>query len=59
MFSIRGVSPGEYSALAWEDIEPGAAENRAFVERYEQRALKVHVGRGDAKSVSLRAIAPD
>jgi hypothetical protein len=55
-FSIRGIPPGEYSVLAWEDVDSQALRNRAFVERFEQRALKVTISRGDMKRVTLTAI---
>jgi hypothetical protein len=55
-FSVRGLRPGEYSVLGWEEVEYGALQNRAFVERFEQRAVKISVGRGEVRRVSLVAI---
>ena len=55
-FSVRGIPPGEYSVLAWEDAHPQALMNRAFVEQFEQRAVKVTIERGGAKKLTLTAM---
>jgi len=56
VFSVIGVPPGEYSVLAWEDVQPQALTNRAFVEQFEQRSVKVTIERGDVKKLTLTAI---
>ena len=55
-FSVKGLAPGEYSAIAFEDADPQALSNRTYVERFEQRAVLVTIERGDAKQVTLTAI---
>jgi len=42
-FSIRGVAPGDYGAIAWEDVEPGAWMNADFLKDFESRAVRVSV----------------
>jgi len=37
-FSLRGVAPGKYRVLAWEDIEPGAFMDPDFVKPYLAKA---------------------
>jgi hypothetical protein len=56
VFSVRGIPPGEYSVLAWEEVDPQALMNRAFVEQFEQRAVKVTIERGDVKMLNVTAI---
>jgi hypothetical protein len=56
MFEILGLEPGDYSALAWDDIEPGAHQNREFVERFEARAVKVTIERGSTREIALSVI---
>jgi hypothetical protein len=56
-FSVKGIPPGEYSVLAWEDVDPQALMNRAFVEQFEQRAVKVTIERGDVRMLNVTAIS--
>ncbi len=42
-FSIRGIVPGEYKLLAWEDVESGAWEDPEFLNQYEDRAEKLTI----------------
>jgi hypothetical protein len=55
-YAVKGIPPGEYSVLAWEDADPQALMNRTFVERFEQRAVKITLGRGDVKELTLTAV---
>ncbi len=50
-FSIKGVRPGRYRVLAWEDLESGAYRDPEFVKPFESRAVAVAVEEnGHAKS---------
>ena len=40
-FQFRGLPPGEYRMLAWEDVDPGAWLNPAFLAAYERNAAAV------------------
>jgi hypothetical protein len=55
-FSLRGVTPGEYKILAWEDIETGAYQDPDFLKRYESKAQAVSLKESDRKSVALKVI---
>lgn len=56
---ITGIVPGEYIAYAWEDIEPGAADDPDFVKPFESRGVKVKVSEASKEPVSLTAISAD
>ncbi|MGO9093976.1 MAG: transposase [Bryobacteraceae bacterium] len=42
-FTTRGVAPGSYQLYAWDNLEPGAYEDPAFLDPYRNRAKKVSV----------------
>lgn len=42
-FVLRGVAPGNYQLYSWDNLEPGAYEDPAFLEAYKDRAKKVSV----------------
>lgn len=42
-FSIRGVAPGEYTLLAWEDVEANATRNEDFLKEFETRGVRITV----------------
>jgi uncharacterized surface anchored protein len=58
-YSITGIAPGEYKMLAWEEIEPGAYEDPAFVKPFLSKAQALSLRENDRKSCSLVAIAPN
>jgi protocatechuate 3,4-dioxygenase beta subunit len=55
-FSIRGVAPGDYSVLAWDDVEPGAWLNADFLKEFETRSTKVTVSGGAISSAEVRLV---
>ncbi len=56
-FSIRGVAPGEYILLAWEeDVEPNAVRNLEFLKPFEARGTKILVNSGTTGTATLRVI---
>ncbi len=56
-FRIGGITPGEYEALAFATIEPGAYQDPEFLGQFETRAARVTVTRGSAHDLDLRVIA--
>jgi hypothetical protein len=42
-FTLRGVAPGNYQLYSWDNVEPGAYEDPAFLEAYKDQAKKVSV----------------
>jgi hypothetical protein len=55
-FSMRNVTPGDYTLFAWEQIERGAYMDPDFLGQYEDRGKAVHVEEGGHVSVQLDAI---
>jgi hypothetical protein len=53
-FTIRGVAPGDYGILAWEDIEPNAWLNADFLKPLESQAQRVTVIGTSSIDLSLR-----
>ena|SRR5437867_2313783 len=56
LYSVRGLLPGEYRVLAWEDVEAGAYQNPDFLKQYENRGVKTTVERGSRNVVDVRVI---
>ena len=42
-FIIRGIVPGDYKLLAWEDVETGAWEDPEFLKDFEDRGQTVTI----------------
>ena len=57
-FVLRGISPGDYTLLAWQSVEGDAYYNQDFLKSCEEMGRAVHVSEGDRKSVQVEAI-PD
>jgi hypothetical protein len=55
-FSFRGVPPGDYKLLAWEEMEQGAYQDPEFLKKFEAKAEAVALKAGDRKTVSIKAI---
>jgi len=56
VFSVRGLLPGEYTILAWEDVEANAYQNPQFLADSESSGVKATVERGSSKVVDVRVI---
>jgi hypothetical protein len=55
-FQFRGLPPGEYRVLAWEDVDPGAWFNPAFLAGYERYATAVSLAEGKNQRMDVTAI---
>jgi hypothetical protein len=55
-FSFRGVAPGEYLLLAWEEVEAGATRNSEFLKEFETRGTRVTVTAGSTTTSSVGVI---
>ncbi len=55
-FSIRGIVPGDYKLLAWEDVETGAWENSEFLTPYEDRGEKITIKANAHETRTLEVI---
>jgi protocatechuate 3,4-dioxygenase beta subunit len=55
-FQFRGLPPGDYRILAWEDIDAGAWFNPAFLASNEQYATALTLVEGRAQKLDVTAI---
>ena len=55
-FTMKGVRPGEYKIYAWEDIEPGAAQDPDFVKPHESAGEAVSVKESSHETVQLKVV---
>jgi len=53
---MLGVVPAEYNVFAWEDIEPGAADDEDFRKPFDSLGTKVKLSEGSKESVQLTVI---
>jgi len=56
VFQFRGLPPGEYRLLAWEDVDPGAWFNPAFLAAYERYATSITLGEGKNQRLDVTVI---
>lgn len=59
ILSFKGLKPGEYRLLAWEDVETGAPYDPDFVKPFEGQAKSVKLDAAGHEAVQLKAIASD
>jgi hypothetical protein len=55
-FRMQGITPGEYTLFAWDNVETGAWQDPEFLGLYETQGTSVHIAEGDSKSVPLVVI---
>jgi hypothetical protein len=55
-FAIHSIPPGEYSLLAWEDIDPGTWLIPELLREFEGRSQKITIDRGSEASHVVRVI---
>jgi len=55
-FQFRGLSPGEYRVLAWEDVDSGAWFNPAFLAVYERYATAITLGEAQSQRLDVTVI---
>jgi protocatechuate 3,4-dioxygenase beta subunit len=55
-FTLHGIPPGEYTLLAWENVDGQAYYNAEFLKTYEGQGKVLHVGEGERLSLQLTAI---
>jgi hypothetical protein len=54
--TFKGLKPGEYRLIAWEDIPPGAYQDPEFRKPYEGRGESVKVDPGGKQAVQVKVI---
>jgi hypothetical protein len=55
-FRMQGVTPGEYKLFAWDNVEPGAWQDPAFIGAYENAGRPIHIYEGSNENVQLTVI---
>lgn len=58
-FTFRGITPLEYTLLAWEEVEPGVYQDPNFLRLYERQGRVVRLQPADRIAVQLLAIPAD
>ncbi len=58
-FSFRGVPPGDYLLFAWDKIDSGVYRDPAFLERFEDEAVKVSVKERSVAAAELTLLAAE
>ena len=58
-YTLKSLSPGEYKAFAWEDLEPAAYMDPDFMKPLESKGEAVTIRESDHKSLSLTMIPAD
>jgi hypothetical protein len=56
VFSLTDLTPGEYKAYAWEDIEIGAYMDPDFMKPIEEKGEAVSLEEGEQKTLTLKVI---
>jgi len=55
-FSFKGVAPGEYKALAWEDVETAAYKDPEYLNKVGSKAEALSLEEHGKKDASLKVI---
>lgn len=55
-FRLERVPPGDYKLFAWEEVEPGAWFNPAFLPRIEDQGKEIHVGPRSTQEMQIPAL---
>jgi hypothetical protein len=52
-FVLRGIRPGRYTALAWQEVDDGAWLDPDFLRPFLDRGVVVELGEGQQKAIEL------
>jgi hypothetical protein len=55
-FRMQGITPGEYTLFAWDNVEMGAWQDPEFLRTYQTLGTPVHISEGDDQSIPLAVI---
>ena len=55
-FTLKNLTPGDYKAFAWEDVEPGAWMDPEFMKPLDSKGESVTVRESSASNVQLTMI---
>jgi hypothetical protein len=57
-FTVEGLPPSDYLAVAVDDLDAGASEDPDFLESLRERATRVSIDYGETQAVTLELPAP-
>jgi len=55
-FEIKGLAPGDYRVFAFEELEPGAAEDPDFIKKFANKSHPVTIKERGSETVDVPAI---
>ena len=58
-FTLKGIAPGEYTVLCWENLEDGAWQDPAVLAKYESKGIKVKVEEGGVETAQVKMISAE
>ncbi len=58
-YHLTSLAPGDYRIYAWEDIEPGLAQEPTFRKNFESRAAVAKLQEKSHESIELKLISKD
>jgi protocatechuate 3,4-dioxygenase beta subunit len=58
-FHLKGIAPGKYRLVAWEDVEPGAWRDPEFVKPFESRAETLALEENGRSKLTIKAISSE
>ena len=56
LFEMKGLAPGEYRVLAFEDVEPGAIEDPEFLKRFAAKSKMVEIKEQSSETLEAPVI---
>jgi hypothetical protein len=59
MLSLRGLKPGDYKVIAWEDVDTSQLWDTEFLRKFENDMKSVKIGPSGHEAVQLKALPPD
>ena len=59
MLSIKGLKPGSYRLIAWEDVDPDQLWDPGYLSKFEGQGKSVKLDSAAHEAMQLKAIAPD
>jgi hypothetical protein len=59
ILSAKGLKPGSYNLLAWEDVEQGAPSDPDFLRQFEKQMKSLKLDASGHEAVQLTAIPAD
>jgi hypothetical protein len=55
-YQFKGIPPGDYRLIAWEDVDSGAWFNAQFLAAYERYAMPLKVEEGQSLTIEVSVI---